>query len=309
MKIPQLLVMLSVFAGVVLPLIGQTSNGFPDTVAPGATLKQLSHDLSFAEGPSCDKDGNLFFTDQPNNRIMKYSTDGKLTVFLEPSGRANGMNFDSKGNLLACSDEKTELWSIAPDGTHTVLAHEYNGKPLCGPNDVWNMPNGGLYITDPFYARNWWTYRQRPQDKEEVYYLGPDRKELKRVTDDLNKPNGIVGAPDGKTLYVSDIGANQTFAYDPQPDGTLANKRLVCRAGSDGMTMDENGNLYLDRCPGRHGFRQDRQPNRPHPHPGGLDGQHLFRWQRQEDPVHHREPRASTRSRCASKAPTSRSRP
>jgi gluconolactonase len=233
--------------GAALPVFGQTNNPLPETVADGATLQTVSTQFSFTEGPSCDKDGNLFFTDQPNNHIMKYSVDGKMTEFLNPSGHANGMNFDSKGNLLACCDEKTELWSIAPDGTHTVLVHEYDGKPLNGPNDVWVMPDGGMYLTDPFYARSWWTYRQRPQDSEEVYYLAPGAKDLKRVTTDLTKPNGIVGSPDGKLLYVSNIsGPRQTWAYDPQPDGTLANKRLICaNDGSDGMTIDEEGNIYL----------------------------------------------------------------
>lgn len=252
MKNPlKVLALLMLFCAIILPAMGQTSpatnaNGYPDTVAPGATLKTISTEFSWTEGPSCDKDGNLFFTDQNNNRIMKYTVDGQLSVFLSPSGRANGMNFDAKGNLMACCDEKTELWSIAPDGTHTVVVHEYDGKPLNGPNDVWVMPDGGMYLTDPFYARRWWNYSQRPQDSEEVYYLAPGAKELKRVTTDLTKPNGIVGTPDGKILYVSNIqGPRQTWAYDPQPDGTLANKRLICNDGSDGMTIDEEGNLYL----------------------------------------------------------------
>ena len=214
-------------------------------IAPGAKLEKLAGDFQFTEGPTCDKDGNVFFTDQPPNRIMKWSVDGKLSTFLEPAGRANGMNFDGKGNLIACADEKTELRSITTDGQHTVLVKEYNGKPLNGPNDVWVRPDGGLYITDPFYKRTWWDYSQRPQDGEHVYFLSADRKPLKRVTDDLSQPNGIIGTPDGKTLFVSDIRGRKTFAYDIQPDGALANKRLVCEAGSDGMTLDAEGNLYL----------------------------------------------------------------
>jgi gluconolactonase len=254
MKIPTTLSLSFALLAGILPVMSQTNNpamSLPDTVAPGAALKLVTNGFSWAEGPSCDKDGNVFFTDQNNNRIMKWSAaDGKVTEWLNPSGRANGMNFDAKGNLLACADEKTELWSIAPDGTHTVLVKDYNGKSLNGPNDVWVMPDGGMYLTDPFYARNWWNYRQRPQDSEQVYYLAPDHKELKRVTTDLTKPNGIVGTPDGKILYVSNIqGPRQTWAYDPQPDGSLANKRLICNDGSDGMTMDDQGNLYLTSGP------------------------------------------------------------
>jgi gluconolactonase len=233
------------FTGTVLPMTAQTTNQMPSTVAPGAKLEKLADEFKFTEGPSCDKDGNVFFTDQPNNRIMKWSVDGKLTEFLKPAGRANGMFFEPNGNLLACADEKTELWSIAPDGKHTVLAKEFEGKALNGPNDVWLRPDGALYFTDPFYKREWWDYTQRPQDGEHVYFLSADRKTLKRVTTDLVQPNGITGTPDGKTLYVADIKAGKTYVYDMRPDGALTNKRLHCELGSDGMTIDADGNLYL----------------------------------------------------------------
>ena len=220
-------------------------SGTNDMIAPGAKLEKLSGEFLFAEGATCDAKGNVFFTDQPNNRIMEWSVDGKLSTFLQPAGRANGMYFDRQGNLLACADEKTELWLITPDGKHTVLAREYQGKPLNGPNDVWERPDGGIYFTDPFYARKWWDYTQRPQDGQCVYFLPADRSGLKRVATDLTQPNGITGAPDGKTLFVADIGANKTYAYDIQSDGALANKRLICEKGSDGMTLDTEGNLYL----------------------------------------------------------------
>ncbi len=226
-------------------LAAQTTNPASPVIAPGAKLQKLSGDLQFAEGPACDKEGNVFFTDQPNNRIMKWSVDGKLSTFLQPAGRANGMHFDANGNLLACADEKTELWSITPDGKHTVLVSEYEGKKLNGPNDVWPRPDGGIYFTDPFFRRNYWDYSQRPQDGEHVYFLSADRKTLKRVTTDLGQPNGIIGTPDGKTLFVADMRGRRTYAYDILPDGSLTNKTLRCEAGSDGMTLDIEGNLYL----------------------------------------------------------------
>jgi gluconolactonase len=214
-------------------------------LAPGAKLEKLAGDFKFTEGPSCDKEGNVFFTDQPNNRIMKWSVDGKLTTFLQPAGRANGMFFEPNGNLLACADEKTELWAISPDGKHTVLAKEFEGKKLNGPNDCWERPDGGIYFTDPFYKREWWDYNQSPQGTEQVYFLSADRKTLKRVTTDLSQPNGIIGTPDGKTLFVSDIRARKTYAFDSLPDGSLTNRTLRCELGSDGMTLDTEGNLYL----------------------------------------------------------------
>jgi len=224
---------------------GQPGAGAASVTAPGATLEKLAGGFEFTEGPTSDRDGNVYFTDQPNDRILKWSVDGKLTTFLQPAGRANGMFFDAKGNLLACADERTELWLVTPDGRHTVLAGQYGGKALNGPNDVWARPDGSIYFTDPFYRRTWWSYSTRPQDGEHVYFLSADRKTLTRVTTDLVQPNGIVGSPDGKTLFVADIGARKTYAYDIGPDGTLANKRLRCEQGSDGMTLDEEGNLYL----------------------------------------------------------------
>lgn len=219
--------------------------GDMSVIAPGAKLEKLADGFAFTEGPTSDKDGHVFFTDQPNDRILKWTTDGRLETFMQPAGRANGMYFDARGNLLACADEKMELWSIAPDGTHTVLAREYERKPLNGPNDVWARPDGGIYFTDPFYKRDWWTHDARPQDSEQVYYLSPDRSILRRVTSDLVKPNGIIGTPDGKTLFVADIRGNKTYAFDIQPDGSLANRRLHCELGSDGMTLDTEGRLYL----------------------------------------------------------------
>jgi gluconolactonase len=214
-------------------------------VAPGAKLEKLADEFKFTEGPTVDKHGNLFFVDQDNNRIMEWSAAGKLSTFMQPSSYANGMCFDAQGNLIACADEHNQLWSIAPDKTVTVLITNFDGKYLNGPNDVWVAPNGAMFITDPFYKRTWWDHTTMALTNEEVFYFSPDRKKLVRVTDDLRKPNGITGTPDGKYLFVSDIQARQTWRYDIQPDGSLANKTLICKLGSDGMTIDEDGNLYL----------------------------------------------------------------
>jgi len=214
-------------------------------IAPGATVEKLAGDFQFTEGPTCDEEGNLFFTDQPNDRILKWSVERGLSIFLQPAGRANGMYFDYQGNLIACADETNALWSIAPDGGVTLILNEYKGKPLNGPNDVWVRPDGALYFTDPFYPRPWWTHDTMPQDGQHVYLLSADRRELVRVTDDLEQPNGIIGTPDGRTLYVADIGAGKTYRFDIASDGHLAHKTLMAEQGSDGMTLDNEGNLYL----------------------------------------------------------------
>jgi gluconolactonase len=213
-------------------------------IAPGATLQKLAGDFVFTEGPASDREGNVFFTDQPNDRILKWNVDGKLSTFMHPCGRANGLSFDPEGKLWACADEKNELWSIDPAGKATVVVKDYKGKLLNGPNDVWLRPGGGLYFTDPYYKRPYW--KRGPKEMDEcVYYLAPDHKTLTRVVDDMKQPNGIIGTPDGKLLYVADIGAGKTYRYRIQPDGSLKDKTLFCELGSDGMTIDSAGNIYL----------------------------------------------------------------
>jgi gluconolactonase len=214
-------------------------------VAPGAKLEKLAGDFAFTEGPTCNKAGNVFFTDQPNDRILEWSTDGKLSTFMQPSGRANGMIFGATGNLIACADEHNQLWSIAPDKSVTVLVTNYDGKYLNGPNDVWIAPNGGMYLTDPFYKRPWWDHSKMALTNQPVFYLSPDRQKLFPVANDLKKPNGITGTPDGKTLFIADIQGDRTWRYDILPGGSLTNKTLFVAKGSDGMTIDENGDLVM----------------------------------------------------------------
>ncbi len=214
-------------------------------LAPGAKVQRLADGFKFTEGPAVDAQGNVLFTDQPNDRIMKWSTDGQLSTFMQPCGRSNGLYFDRQGNLWACADEKNELWCIDPTGKVTVVVNEYQGKLLNGPNDLWIRPDGGLYFTDPFYKRPYWNRGPMEQDGQCVYYLSPDRQKVVRVAADLERPNGVIGTPDGRTLYVADIKAKKTYAYDIQPDGSLTGKRLFCEMGSDGMTLDEQGNVYL----------------------------------------------------------------
>jgi gluconolactonase len=171
--------------------------------------------------------------------------DGKLSVFLQPAGRANGLYFDANSNLIACAEAKNELWLISPDLKITPLITEFQGRSFNGPNDLWIAPDGAIYFTDPFYLRLW-TDRKAPRIRgEKVWRLSPDHLNLQAVASDLKKPNGITGTPDGRQLYVADIRDNKTWRYDILPDGSLTNKTLFCRKGSDGMTIDAEGNLYL----------------------------------------------------------------
>lgn len=216
-------------------------------IAEGATLELLGDGYSFTEGPARDSAGNVYFTDQPNNTIIRWDHEsGGLTVFMDDAGRSNGMYFDKDGNLITCADMYNQLWSISAGGEVKVLVENYRNKLLNGPNDLWIRPDGGIYFTDPLYKRGYWERDPgMQQDGEHVYFLSADGTRLFRVDENLVRPNGIIGTPDGKKLYVADIGDKKTYVYDINDNGTLSNRQLFAEMGSDGMTIDNKGNVYL----------------------------------------------------------------
>lgn len=163
---------------------------------------------------------------------------------MEGAGRSNGLYFDNAGNLLSCADLENQLLRIDKNKSVTVLVSDFEGKKLNGPNDLWVDPKGGIYFTDPFYKRNYWTRSEKEIQEENVYYLSPDKK-LTIAASGFQRPNGIVGTPDGKKLYVADIDAKKTYSYEINNDGSLTNKTLFVEAGSDGMTIDHKGNVYI----------------------------------------------------------------
>jgi gluconolactonase len=227
-------------------VLGQSTAFDRDSIIEGAASpKLITRQFSFTEGASVDRKGNIFFTDQPNNKIWEYDVNGRLSVFLDSAGRSNGMYFDHKGRLVTCADEEDQLWAIGPDRKVTVLLRDFGGRRLNGPNDLWIDRRGGIYFTDPYYQRPYWTRTHPDLEKENVYYLPAGAKEAVVAADSLQKPNGIVGTPDGRYLYVADIQANKTYKYSIGPDGQLSGKVLFVAQGSDGMTLDERGNVYL----------------------------------------------------------------
>jgi len=206
---------------------------------PGASLTEAASGFAFAEGPVADSQGNIFFSDIEARKIYRLSVNGQLSVFLDNSGGANGLAFDRAGNLIACQGDLGRLVSIYAQGGVTVLADQYNGNRFNKPNDLWIDPEGGIYFTDPAYGTS------VIQDGEHVYYLMPDHNSVIRVINDMVRPNGIIGTPDGRVLYVTDHGAGRTYRYDINSDGTLSNKTFLVAVGSDGMTIDNEGNIYL----------------------------------------------------------------
>ena len=211
-----------------------------------STVSKVGAGYAFTEGPSVAPDGRIFFTDQPNDKILIWSEKGDaISTFLQSCERSNGTYFNKKGELVACADLHNRLVVFSMDGKQRTIAENYNGQPLNAPNDLWIAPNGGIYFSDPYYARDYWeSGRKEVQDKRGVYYLNLEGKVI-RVIDDYKQPNGLIGTPDGKTLYVSDIMDHKIWKYDINPDGSLANKTFFAPEGSDGMTIDQQGNVYL----------------------------------------------------------------
>lgn len=230
---------------IIILFVGCKSQELP-IITQGAQPILVASEYTFTEGPAVDKNGNVFFTDQPNDQIIKWSArDNTVSVYMKPSGRSNGLYFDNAGNLLSCADEKNQLWQIDKNKNVTVLVDAFRGKKLNGPNDLWVDNKGGIYLTDPFYKRPWWNHEEPELKAKRVYYLAPDQKELHIVAEGFVQPNGIIGTPDGKILYIADIGDKKTYSYRIEKDGTLSNRKLFVEMGSDGMTLDNKGNVYL----------------------------------------------------------------
>jgi gluconolactonase len=217
---------------------------------PGAGQPRKLHEgFAFTEGPAYDGHKYLYFTDIPNERIMRTDLQGNLETFLEKSGKCNGLMFDADHNLIACQ-MRGRLVSIDVDTKEVrVLSDSYQSKPYNACNDLVIDETGGIYFTDPRYgAPEPW-----PQVQEAVYYRAPDGT-VKRLAVDMNAPNGIILSPDEKTLYVVPTMESDVFAFDVLTPGVLGDRRILCElkrpadksdSGGDGMTVDVDGNLYI----------------------------------------------------------------
>lgn len=237
----------SVLFFLLLLLINCNSKGVlnsKEIVQKNARIQLVSDKFSFTEGPASDSFGNVYFTDQPNDKIYFWNwKTNKIAEFRTGSGRANGTFFDKNDNLITCSDEKGQILKISKSGIAEILTTDFNGKRLNGPNDLWLDGKGGIYFTDPLYVRDYWQDFYQEIFEKNLYYRNSEGKITK--LDTFTQPNGIVGSQKLKKLYVSDIDANKTYVYDILGEGKLGNKKLFCDLGSDGMTLDNLGNLYL----------------------------------------------------------------
>lgn len=231
---------------VLLLLVAVAIFGQESSIVPEKTkVVQAGTGYTFTEGPAVSSDGKVFFTDQPNDRIYVWDEIRGIELWSEDTGRSNGMYFNADGQLVACADLFNQLVYFDRDKKRQLLFENYEGKHLNGPNDLWIAPNGDIYFTDPYYHRDYWEEgHTEVQDRRGVYHLSRDGA-ISRVIDDYKQPNGIIGTPDGKTLYVADINDGKIWKYEIRPDGSLSGKTFFAPKGSDGMTIDERGNIYL----------------------------------------------------------------
>jgi|SRR5690554_2094128 len=210
-------------------------------VASGATPEVLSDSFTFTEGPIADAQGNVYFTDIPANRIHIWTTDGQLETFREQTSATNGLFFDADGILYGAEGGTGSVTRMDMDGNVSVVVDEYEGASFNSPNDLWIDEHGGIYFTDPRYGLE----SNLPQPGYYVYYVAPGASEATLIIDDLVRPNGIIGSRDGRTLYVADHEGDETYAYTIRSPGELTDGRLLIEQGSDGMAIDERGNIYL----------------------------------------------------------------
>lgn len=222
-------------------------------VATGAEVKKLAGEMQFVEGPVWLPTKNrLVFSDIPAGKLMQWSEADGLSVYRQ-CDQANGNILDLQGRIVSCQHRARNVVREEKDGTITVLADKFEGKRFNSPNDVAVRSDGTLWFTDPPWGLN-----QPPElPGHWVYKLDPESGKVEVLIKDLAMPNGIVFSPDQTRLYVADTGGHTkhpdpafhdmapgVHCYDVTPEGKLGSKRFTIPQGSDGMTVDVEGNLY-----------------------------------------------------------------
>lgn len=243
---------------------------FRHMIVGNARLEELHTGCRWAEGPVWFSDASqLVWSDIPNERMLRWSPEGGVSVFRQPSNFANGHTRDRQGRLVSCEHGTRRVSRTEVDGSITVLAQSYNGKRLNSPNDVVVRSDGTIWFTDPTYGivSDYEGYRSEPeQATRNVYRLDPQTGELEAVVTDFNQPNGLAFSPDETILYVADSGASHDEhlprhirAFDVM-GGALANSRVFATIDNgipDGIRIDTAGNLWSSAGDGVHCFAPD----------------------------------------------------
>jgi gluconolactonase len=236
---------------------------FASVVGPSVEFEKLGTGFLFTEGPLWNAAGQyLLFSDMPGDRIRRWSADGGVVEFRNPSNKSNGLTWDREGRLLACEHATSRVTRTEPDGRVTVLASHYDGKELNSPNDIVVNRDGAIYFSDPTYGRVEFYGVLRPTelDFRGVYRLEPDTGTLKLLAGDFGQPNGLCFSRDEKHLFVNDTEHGHIRMFDVRPDGSLDGGRIWAETtgegpgAPDGMKIDSGGNLYCCGPGGIHIF-------------------------------------------------------
>lgn len=237
---------------------------FGSYVLGNAPVKQLATGFDWAEGPVWMGDANcLLFSDIPNNRIMRWSPDTGLSTYREPANYTNGHTRDLQGRLISCEHGGRRVTRTEHDGTISVIADSYDGKPLNSPNDVVVKSDGTIWFTDPHYGimTNYEGYQSEQELPCQVYRVQPDSGKIDAIITDMNCPNGLAFSLDESKLYVADTGRLFTDdkqhlkVYDIGGDGQASNGAIFHKvdAGiSDGIRLDTEGNVWSSAGDGVH---------------------------------------------------------
>ena len=238
---------------------------FRAMVLSNACLETLGAGYRWLEGPVWFADHDcLYVSDLPNDRILRWTEHGGVSVFRCPSGFANGHARDRQGRLIGCSHRKRCVIRTELDGTVTVLASHYGGKRLNSPNDVVCKSDGSIWFSDPSYGINtdYEGGKQVPELSPALYRLDPVTGELSIAADDFEGPNGLAFSPDERLLYVAESGRQ----FDPEPRQYIR-RFQVNEAGrlsggekfhkvkpgfTDGFRIDEQGNIWSSAADGVH---------------------------------------------------------
>jgi gluconolactonase len=243
---------------------------FRAMVLPNAPLEILGQGYRWLEGPVWFADHDcLYVSDLPNDRILRWSEEGGVSIFRNPSGFANGHARDRQGRLIGCSHQHRCILRTELDGTPTVLASHYRGKRLNSPNDIVCKSDGSIWFSDPLYGINtdYEGGKQQPELPPTLYRLDPTTGGLVIVADDFEGPNGLAFSPDESMLYVAESG--RQFEHHPRQyirrfkvtgdnrlsDGAQFHK--VLPGFADGLRVDEQGNVWSSAADGVHCISPD----------------------------------------------------
>jgi gluconolactonase len=243
-------------------------------ILPGAHVEQLHSDALWAEGPVYFDNGNyLLWSDIPNNRMMQWVPELGVKVYSHQSNNSNGNTRDAQGRLVSCEHFTRSVVRIEHDGSRTVLASSYGGKPLNSPNDVVVTSDGAVWFTDPSYGiMTDYEGKRAPPEQAGcyVYRVSPKTGAVEAKIMTMRMPNGLAFSPDERTLYVADSsrshddgGNHHIMAYSVGADSLVGDGRVIISIQEgvpDGLRLDEFGNLWVSSARGIEIFATDGTP-------------------------------------------------